>query len=54
MERSTKYEKLAQECAHLAEKTEMERDRKVLTEMVQTWNDLAEEAERRERYRGPC
>jgi hypothetical protein len=54
MEKSMKYEKFAQECAHLVATTETQRDRKVLMEMAETWNKLAEEAERREGYTGPC
>ena len=38
MEKSTTYEKFAQECALLMAKTATEADRKVLREMVESWN----------------
>ena len=54
MQTSTRYETFAEECAHLAEQAKTERPRKVLAEMAEAWRKLAQEAERRELYRGPC
>ena len=54
MQASTRYETFAQECTHLAELAKAERPRRILAEMAEAWRKLAQEAEQRELYRGPC
>ncbi len=43
METSTEYRRFAEECRRLAKNVETERHRKILLEMAEAWEKLAEE-----------
>jgi len=44
METSTDYQRFAEECRRLAKTIETDRYRKILLEMAEAWEQLAEEA----------
>jgi len=49
METSTDYQRFAEECRRLAKNIETDRYRKILLEMAETWERLAEETDRNKR-----
>jgi hypothetical protein len=44
MKTSTDYQRFAEECRRLAQQFQLERQRKILEEMAQAWDELASEA----------
>ena len=49
METSTHYQRFAEECRRLAKNIETDRYRKILLEMAEAWEQLAEDADRNKR-----
>jgi Domain of unknown function (DUF4872) len=53
METATEYRRFAQECRRLARDAKTERHRKIMEEMAQAWDTLADEADREGSYASP-
>ena len=48
MKSSSQYREFAEECHQLAQQAKDQRHRKILDEMAEVWNKLAEEADKKD------